>query len=109
MGKLIYGTIDIDIEDRLLAHVQVVIVNKLRRGEPLLMSWLDSPSIGNGRSAIWLNPAITLYFKFAGSRTPAIDRDWLRALTESAESSTGLILRAQDGRLAHAAGRRAGD
>ena len=109
MGKLIYGTIDIDIEDRLLAHLQVVIVNKLRRGEPLLMSWLDSPSIGDGRSAIWLNPSITLYFKFAGSRTPLIDRDWLRALTESAESSTGLILRGQDGRLAHAAGRRASD
>jgi hypothetical protein len=108
VGKLIYGTIDIDIEDRLLAHLQIVIVNKLRRGEPLLMSWLDSPSIGDGRSAVWLNGNITLYFKFAGSRSPQIDREWLRVLSESAESSTGLILRNEDGTFAHAAGKRGG-
>jgi hypothetical protein len=108
VGKLIYGTIDIDIDDRLLAHLQIVIVNKLRRSEPLLMSWLDSPSIGDGRSAVWLNPSITLYFKFAGSRSPQIDREWLRALSESAESSTGLILRSDDGKLAYATGRRGG-
>jgi hypothetical protein len=108
VGKLIYGTVDVDIEDRLLAHLQIVIVNKLRRGEPLMMSWLDSPSVGDGRSAVWLHPNLTLYFKFAGSRSPQIDREWLRVLSESAESSTGLILRNQDGALAHAAGKRAG-
>jgi hypothetical protein len=108
VGKLIYGTIDVDIEDRLLAHLQIVIVNKLRRGEPLLMSWLDSPSIGDGRSAVWLNPNITLYFKFAGSRSPQIDREWLRILSESADSSTGLILRTADGKLAYASGKRGG-
>jgi hypothetical protein len=108
VGKLMYGTVDIEIDDRLLAHLQIVIVNKLRRGEPLLMSWLDSPSIGDGRSAIWLNPNITLYFKFAGSRSPQIDREWVRVLAESAESSTGLILRSEDGKLAYAAGKRGG-
>lgn len=108
MGKLTYGTVDIDIDDRLLAHLQIVIINKLRRGEPLLMSWLDSPSIGDGRSAVWLNPSITLYFKFAGSRSPQIDREWLRTLSESAESSTGLILRTADGKLAYASGKRSG-
>jgi hypothetical protein len=108
MGKLTYGTTDIDIEDRLLAHLQIVIVNRLRRGEPLLMSWIDSPSIGNGHSAVWLNPNITLYFKFAGSRPPQIDREWLRVLSASAESPTGLILRNADGTLARAAGKRGG-
>ena len=103
-----YGTVDIDIDDRLLAHLQIVIVNKLRRGEPLLMSWLDSPAIGDGRSAAWLNPNVTLYFKFAGSRSPQIDREWLRVLSESADSSTGLILRTQDGKLAYASGKRGG-
>lgn len=107
MGTLIYGGMDVEMDDRLLAHVQIVIVNSLRRGEPLLMSWLDAPSVGDGRSAVWLNPNVTLYFKFAGSRSPQIDREWLKALTQSAESSTGLILRREDGRLAHAAGRRA--
>ena len=100
MGTLIYGTVDIDIDDRLLAHLQIVIINKLRRGEPLLMSWLDSPSIGDGRSAVWLNPNITLYFKFAGSRSPSIDRDWLQALAQSADSSTGLLVVGEDGKLA---------
>ena len=72
------------------------------------MSWLDSPSIGDGRSAVWLNPYITLYFKFSGSRSPKIDREWLGRLSASADESTGLILRNEDGRLAFATGKRGG-
>ena len=36
MGKFIYeGGVRNDFEDRLLAHLQVVVGNKLRRGEPI--------------------------------------------------------------------------
>ena len=39
MGALVYETMVIPFEDRLLAHLQIVIVNKLRRGESFVMSW----------------------------------------------------------------------
>jgi hypothetical protein len=93
MGKLVYGDsdIDIDIDDRSLAHLQIVIGNKLRRGESFFFSWKDDPAVGDGRSAIWLDRAIPLYFKYSGGRLPAINRAWIDALNGSANSGTGLV------------------
>jgi len=99
MGSLIYDSTVVEFDDRLLLHLQIVIVNKLRRRESFAMSWRDSPEIGDGRSTIWLDPSIPLYFKFAGSRTPTIDRDWIERLAESAASSSGLLVTDEDGRL----------
>jgi hypothetical protein len=98
MGSLIYDSTIIEFDDRLLLHLQIVIVNKLRRRESFAMSWRDSPEIGDGRSTIWLDPSIPLYFKFSGSRTPSINRDWLETLAESAASTTGLVVTGEDGR-----------
>ena len=97
MGSLTYGSITIEFDDRVLAHLQIVIVNKLRRRESFSMSWRDAAAVGDGRSAIWLDPSIPLYFKFDGSRVPSIDRDWLEALSDSASSSRGLIVLNEDG------------
>ncbi|KTS55178.1 ATP-dependent DNA ligase, partial [Microbacterium testaceum] len=45
MGKFIYeGGVRNEFEDRLLAHLQVVIGNKLRRGEPFYFVWKDDIS-----------------------------------------------------------------
>jgi len=92
MGTLTYNKTVIDFDDRVLAHVQIVVVNKLRRRESFAMSWRDSEEAGGGRSAIWLDPSIPLYFKFDGSRLPAISRTWLEQLRDSADSSTGLVV-----------------
>ena len=89
MGSLIYDSTVIEFDDRLLLHLQIVIFNKLRRRESFAMSWRDSPEIGDGRSTIWLDPSIPLYFKFSGSRIPAVNRDWLEILADSASSSSG--------------------
>lgn len=99
MGSLIYDSTIVEFDDRLLLHLQIVIVNKLRRRESFAMSWRDSPEIGDGRSTIWLDPSIPLYFKFAGSRTPAVDRDWIDLLAESAASSSGLVVMDEEGHL----------
>ena len=61
------------------------------------MTWRDAPEIGDGRSTIWLDPSIPLYFKFSGSRTPSVNRDWLEILAESASSANGLIVVDEDG------------
>ena len=99
MGKLVYGDsdIDIDIDDRSLAHLQIVIGNKLRRGESFFFSWKDDPAVGDGRSAIWMDRAIPLYFKFSGGRAPAINREWIEALTASSNSGTGLVFTEEPG------------
>jgi hypothetical protein len=91
MGKLIYGsTGEIDIEDRMLAHLQIVIGAKLRRREPFFFSWKDDIAVGDGRSSIWLDSSLPLYFKYFGSRPPMINREWLEVLTVSANSAQGL-------------------
>jgi hypothetical protein len=92
MGKLIYADaeLDIDIDDRPLAHLQIVIASKLRRGESFFFSWKDDPSAGGGRSAIWLDRSIPLYFKYSGSRAPAINRQWVAELL-IANGSLGMV------------------
>ena len=52
MGKLTYeSTIKVDFNDRLLAHLQLVNGEKLRRGECFHFSWKDDVSICDGRTA----------------------------------------------------------
>jgi hypothetical protein len=104
VGSLSYYGVRVDFEDRLLSHLQIVIVQQFRRKESFTMSWLDAISVGDGRSSVWLHPDGDLYFKFAGSRLPSINQDWLDTLSESARSSRGLVVTREDGRLAHAEG-----
>lgn len=104
MGTMVHGNMSVDFEDRLLTHLQIVIVQRFRRNEPLIISWLDATTVGDGRSSMWMTPTLPVYFKFAGSRVPTINQDWLHTLTESATSSTGLILTTEEGKLARAIG-----
>ena len=104
MGTLSHGNVAVEFEDRVLSHLQIVIVQRFRRNESLVMSWLDSLAVGDGRSSMWMSPAQPVYFKFAGSRVPEIDRKWLQQLTESAESSPGLVVTSPTGELVRALG-----
>ena len=91
MGTLTYdSTLKVDFDDRLLAHLRVVIGMKLRRSESFYLTWRDDVSIGDGSSTIWVNPSIPLSFKFHGSREVAINPRWVDALMYSANSSHGL-------------------
>jgi hypothetical protein len=100
MGRIQYDGDKLHFEDRLLAHLQIVIIQKLRANESFLMSWVNALSIGDGRTGIWLEPSIPLRFDFSGSRAAAINRDWLNALQHSADSSSGLVVMAENGELA---------
>ena len=92
MGKIIYGTMrqEIDLDDRAMAHLQAVVATKLRRGEGFFINWKDDPSVGDGRSSIWMSPSIPLYFRYSGSKPVTINREWLETLTLSANSTAGL-------------------
>lgn len=91
MGKLTYDSyLTVDFDDRLLAHIQIVIGSKLRRGESFYFSWRDDALTGGGRSTVWLHPGISLAYKYFGSKVPTLNRDWVEALSHSANSATGL-------------------
>jgi hypothetical protein len=92
MGSLTYDRVVVEIEDRTLAHLQLVIVQKLRRGESFMLSWQDSAGVGSGRSSIWLNPAIPLYFKYAGGHAATLNRQWIEDLSRLANSAQGLAI-----------------
>jgi hypothetical protein len=99
MGSLIYGStaIEVQFEDRVLAHLQVVMSAKLRRGESFFFSWYDTPAVGDGRSAIWIDAAIPLYFKYVGGRQPALNKAWLEEMAIAAGSNQGLVLTEEPG------------
>ena len=104
MGTLTYSGWVVEFDDRVLTHLQVVIVQKFRRGEAFPVSWIDDVSIGNGRSAMWLTPSVPIFFKFDGSRVPTIDQAWIDVLARSAASPRGLIVTDADGGLIRAGG-----
>jgi hypothetical protein len=99
MGKLLYSSnaMEIGFEDRALAHLQIVIGAKLRRGEKFFFTWQDNISVGSGRSSIWIEPSIPLYFKFSGTKPVAVNRAWIDALTATANSTTGLAFLPEPG------------
>ena len=93
MGNLAYGqTLNVEFEDRTLAHLQIVIGSKLRRNEAFYFSWKDDQRVGDGRTTIWVHPTIPLVFKFFGGRPPAINREWLHLLEQGANTPAGLHL-----------------
>jgi hypothetical protein len=77
-------------DDRVLAHLQVVIWAKLRRGEQFSFTWTDSERSRQGRTSIWISPSISLTFDYYGSKQPALNPLWIDALSKAANSPGGL-------------------
>lgn len=93
MGRFSYdGLVRVDFEDRVLAHLQLVIGAKIRRGESFTFTWKDDSTIGDGRTTVWIHPRAQIVYKFYGSRTPHINRAWIDALIYTANSPTGLYV-----------------
>ena len=92
MGKFIYGTpsISVEFDDRILAHLKVVILAKLRRNESFSFSWEYTSAQGSGHSSIWLHPAIPLQFDFYGKKDPSLNRIWLEEMVQLANTPNGL-------------------
>lgn len=94
MAHLFYGntTEPIEMPDRLLAHVKVVIATKLRRNESFTLSWRHPADEAPGRSTIWIQPAIPLRFVFDTVEPDSLDNAFLKELANSANSSGGLTI-----------------
>lgn len=109
MGFLVYGgTQEYEFDDRTLAHLKVVLTMKLRLQDSFLMSWINPAERGGGRVSMWIAPSIPLTFRFAGSRAPELNKDWIEALTETANSSRGLVVLSESEAQQYLAARRGG-
>lgn len=86
MGVLLYGpsSAEIEIDDRTLAHLQIVILARFRRHESCSLSWAHSHSAGSGRETIWLHPAIPLRFQYSLRETGPVNRVWLEEMSAAA-------------------------
>jgi hypothetical protein len=92
VGHIRYDGERFEFEDRLLAHLQVVISMKLRRSESLFLSWAPKAGSGEGRNAIWIAGGVPIHFAYSGSRPPTIDRERVETLALAANSSSGLVI-----------------
>ena len=92
VGRFIYDTNanSVDIEDRTLAHLRIVVMNKLRRAEPFMFD--VEMGDGSGRRSFWVHPSVPMQFHFYGSRHPAINRAWVEDLMAAASGPSGLVI-----------------
>ena len=88
MGQFLYGSPSeaFELDDRTLAHVEIVVLAKLRRQEAFAFS-LDTGK--GGRSTLWIGTNSTLQFRFT-TRDHEINRAWLETMIDSANSPAGL-------------------
>ncbi len=90
MGHMLYGSTPtaIELDDRTLAHVELVTLAKLRRNESFALT-LDAPD--GSRSTYWLNAGSPLEFHFTVGRQE-INREWLDLIIDTANSTGGMRL-----------------
>ncbi|KHK96622.1 hypothetical protein LK09_14980 [Microbacterium mangrovi] len=91
MGTLHYGSTpaSFPLDDRDLAHIELVILAKLRRRESLSLALIDEKT--SLRQSMWISPDVTLRFEYSGPM-PEINRLWLQELIDTANSPGGLRL-----------------
>ncbi len=91
MGEFNYDNIvRTEFDDRFLAHLQAVVSAKLRRNEPFFFTWRSERTGGSGRDSVWVHSGASILFAYRGSRQPQINRAWLEALMQSANSAGGM-------------------
>jgi hypothetical protein len=87
------------LDDRVLAHIQVIVGMKLRRGENFFLSWRSPLSRSPGRQSIWVDNGLPLAFEYSGSSIPQINREWTETLAASAATTFGLQVTDENGEL----------
>ena len=94
MGSLIYpGVSPIEIDDRLLAHLRTVTVEKLKRREATLLTVSD----GVKQRSFWISSYIPIVFELSIQEKTPLDKDIIDNLRNQANSPRGLLLRENEG------------
>jgi hypothetical protein len=89
VGTLHYGSpaTGFALDDRTLAHIELVMMAKLRRQESFAFAITDEKT--QLRQAVWISPVTALRFEY-DAPMPEINRLWLQDLVDTANSSGGL-------------------
>ena len=97
MGSLHYGnnSYAVEIDDRPLAHLKIVMLSLLRAGKSAAFCFDRSIDIGSGRETLWISPTTEIRFRFNGNRAPCINERWLQLIAATADASNGLRLVAE--------------
>lgn len=98
MGFLIYGVAPaVEIQDRLLRHLEMVITAKLRRGESFAFHWDQEAGVSGDQAhdaahgSVWISQGSQLYFRYDGPRkSHTLNRQWVDQLLVAANSAGGL-------------------
>jgi len=107
VGRLIYrDRASFDIDDRLLAHLRIVIMNKLRRNEGFMLQLPVNEGVR--QASLWVHASNALVLQFYGGREPLIDRELVDQMMHDASSSDGLTLSSTGPVIAPAPTARAG-
>jgi len=92
MGTLNYDSrITVELDDRTLAHLQLVIWSKLRRGEHFSFTWTEESATPE-RTSVWCAPNIPMVFQYDRAEPAELNPRWMELLTKSANSGAGLRL-----------------
>lgn len=86
MGQLMFASDAFELDDRTLAHVETVILAKLRRNEGFALTLADADDQQN---TLWIHASSVLRFRYSGDR-PAINRAWLDLLIDAANTPSGM-------------------
>lgn len=92
MGRITIDSATLKLDDRALAHLEIVILEKLRRKEPFFFTWAYDASVGSGRESRWVHPQVHLDFRFDTRFPPELNRRWVKELMHTANSPNGLYL-----------------
>lgn len=92
MGALhINGVCPILIDDELLDHIFTVVIAKLRRREPVLLSWTDD---AGQEQRVFISAQALIRAEFDSPNRNPQDRVWLDRLMIAASSNAGLSVSA---------------
>ncbi|WP_191966761.1 ATP-dependent DNA ligase [Microbacterium testaceum] len=93
MGRLIYrDRASFDIDDRILAHLRIVVMNKLRRNEGFMLQLPVNEGVR--QASLWIHASNALVMQFYGGREPVIDRALVDQMMHDASGADGLTLTA---------------
>jgi hypothetical protein len=86
-----YGAREIVVEDRVLAHISVVVTQKLRRRESFLLT-LPASDRRMATEAMWMSCNSDIAFAYSGNRVPSLNHAWLEQMMTESFSAHGLDL-----------------
>jgi hypothetical protein len=97
MGRFVYGGSDSNaftIDDRTLAHLELAIGTKFRRGEAFILTLRgrELPS-GHGYREFWMHPAVWMHFHIERPEAARpLNPAWVAAMVAAASTDRGLSL-----------------